>query len=128
MSWKEISFDVPDDLKDAILGELSEHGMSGAWESDPKPGETHIVAYFEQGSDLPAIRASVLSLLARANVPAPPITLGTLEDHDWTEKWKKSYRSFPIGKGFFVIPSWSQSSCPDDRMPIYIDPGQAFGT
>jgi len=29
---------------------------------------------------------------------------------------------------FFVIPSWSDSTCPADRDPIYLDPGQAFGT
>ena len=37
-------------------------------------------------------------------------------------------RSFPIGNDFFVIPSWEPTPCPDDRLPIRIDPGQAFGT
>src|SRR5262249_15899029 len=26
------------------------------------------------------------------------------------------------------IPSWEDCDCPDDRLPIRIDPGQAFGT
>ena len=51
-----------------------------------------------------------------------------VEECDWTEEWKKSYTSFPIGDDFFVIPSWEQTPCPDDRLPIRIDPGQAFGT
>jgi ribosomal protein L11 methyltransferase len=25
-------------------------------------------------------------------------------------------------------PSWADSTCPDDRLPVRIDPGQAFGT
>jgi ribosomal protein L11 methyltransferase len=51
-----------------------------------------------------------------------------VEEMDWTEEWKRSYKSFPIGEGFFVIPSWIETACPQDRFPIRIDPGQAFGT
>src|SRR5262249_56000477 len=53
---------------------------------------------------------------------------GVVEECDWTEEWKKSYTSFPIADDFFVIPSWENPACPDDRLPIRIDPGQAFGT
>jgi ribosomal protein L11 methyltransferase len=58
----------------------------------------------------------------------PPIRRSIVEDHDWTEEWRKSYVSFPIGDDFFVIPSWEESKCPEERLPIRIDPGQAFGT
>jgi len=51
-----------------------------------------------------------------------------VQERDWLEEWKKSYVSFPIGRRFFIIPSWSESKCPSGRMPIHIDPGQAFGT
>jgi ribosomal protein L11 methyltransferase len=33
-----------------------------------------------------------------------------------------------MGNRFFVIPSWLDSTCPPGRFPIFIDPGQAFGT
>jgi ribosomal protein L11 methyltransferase len=56
------------------------------------------------------------------------IAHGVVDERDWTEEWKKSYVSFPIGKEFFIIPSWDLSGCPEDRIGIYIDPGQAFGT
>jgi ribosomal protein L11 methyltransferase len=49
-------------------------------------------------------------------------------ERDWTEEWKKSYTSFPVGNDFFIVPSWCQLAGPDDRLPIQIDPGQAFGT
>jgi ribosomal protein L11 methyltransferase len=51
-----------------------------------------------------------------------------VEERDWTEEWKKLYSSFPIGDDFFVIPSWEDCKCPHGRLPIRIDPGQAFGT
>lgn len=58
----------------------------------------------------------------------PPADSGTVTDRDWGEEWKKSWSSFPLGGRFFVIPSWLDTSCPEGRIPIYIDPGQAFGT
>jgi len=122
--WQEITLVVPDDLKDAVIGALSEQGAAGIWEND----ETRLVAYFDQPPALPAIESVVRSIFIRASHPPPPISLLTVEDRDWTEEWKKSYTSFPIGDAFFVIPSWCVSPCPSDRFPIHIDPGQAFGT
>src|SRR5206468_1445694 len=58
----------------------------------------------------------------------PVISRSVVEECDWTEEWKKSYTSFPIGEDFFVVPSWEECNCPHDRLSIRIDPGQAFGT
>jgi ribosomal protein L11 methyltransferase len=70
----------------------------------------------------------VRSIFQRSGRQNPPISRAIVEEHDWTGEWKKSYTSFPIGDDFFVIPSWEDCKCPDDRLPIRIDPGQAFGT
>lgn len=129
MSWQEITFDVPDDLKDAVVGELSEQGAAGVWEAEePSPGITRLVVYFSQGVDVPQVVGCCSRLFERSNSPAPSVQHAPVQERDWTEEWKKSYRSFPIGQTFFVIPSWSESRCPEDRLPIHIDPGQAFGT
>ena len=129
MSWNQITIDVPDDLKDTIVGELSDNGVAGLWESvEPRPGETRLVAYFDVPPDISAIERRIKSVFDRLNLRAPPIIRGAVAERDWTEEWKKSYSSFAIGDDFFVIPSWSDSECPDDRLPIHIDPGQAFGT
>jgi ribosomal protein L11 methyltransferase len=51
-----------------------------------------------------------------------------VKDQDWGEQWKRSWKSFPLGRRFFIVPSWSDEDWPSDRDPIFIDPGQAFGT
>jgi ribosomal protein L11 methyltransferase len=129
MSWNQLTLDVPDDLKDAIVGELSFEGVSGVWEeAQPRPGHTRLVIYFGPESDLRKIENRVATIFARTGLETPGISREMVEDCDWTEEWKKSYTSFPIGNDFFVIPSWENTPCPDDRLPIRIDPGQAFGT
>src|SRR5215831_18806007 len=126
--WNQITFDVPDDLKDAIVGELSDGGVAGVWEESLTPNSTRLVAYFNDHSDLNRIEGRIREIFDRDRRKAPSIDRKLLENHDWTEEWKKSYTSFPVGKDFFVIPSWENAPCPDDRLPIRIDPGQAFGT
>jgi ribosomal protein L11 methyltransferase len=129
MSWHQLTLDVPDDLIDAVVGEVSGDGVAGVWESHvPEPGVTRLVIYFNIRSNLDTVEASVRTIFQRADRSNPPISRSIVEDLDWTGEWKKSYTSFPIGDDFFVMPSWEDCKCPDDRLPIRIDPGQAFGT
>ncbi len=129
MSWNQLTVDVPDDLIDAVVGEFSGDGVAGVWESySPRPGFTHLVLYFGPRSNLEKIESRLRTVFSRSGRPNPAISQAIVEECDWTEEWKKSYTSFPIGDDFFVIPSWEHPVCPHDRLPIRIDPGQAFGT
>lgn len=129
MSWNQFTLDVPDDLIDVVVGELSGDGVAGVWEShSPAPGLTRLVLYFDRQCNLEQVQGTVSAVFERLHKPAPSISSMIVEERDWMEEWKKSYTSFPISSEFFVIPSWENPVCPDDRLPIRIDPGQAFGT
>ena len=123
MSWNQLTLDVPDDLKDAVVGELFDEGVAGVWENG-----SQLILYFGPRANLPQIERRVRAIFERSGCGNPAISQSVVEDCDWTGEWKKSYTSFPIGDDFFVIPSWDQSKHPHDRLPIRIDPGQAFGT
>jgi ribosomal protein L11 methyltransferase len=129
MAWKQISLDVPDELIDSVVGELSTDGVAGVWESPAsEPGVTRLVLYFNPRTDLDRLETLVHSIFHRIDRRPPLISRALVEEADWTEEWKKSYTGFPIADSFYVIPSWEDPVCPDDRLPIRIDPGQAFGT
>ena len=129
MSWNQLTIDVPDDLVDTVVGELSTDAVAGVWETlSPEPGSTRLICYFGFRSNLERIERNLRSIFLRLERSSPAILRAIVEECDWTEEWKKSYTSFPIADSFFVIPSWEGSACPDDRLPIRIDPGQAFGT
>jgi len=129
MPWTEIALLVPDSLKDAVSGELSDLGAAGLWEDDETAsGHARLIAYFETPPELEVLRSALSPLFQREGLDLPELQPASLKDQDWGEQWKKHWSSFPLGRRFFVIPSWSDSTCPADRDPIYLDPGQAFGT
>jgi ribosomal protein L11 methyltransferase len=53
-----------------------------------------------------------------------------LVEADWANAWKSNYHPLRIGRRFLVIPAWERDDVrpgPDD-LPVYLDPGLAFGT
>ena len=128
MPFSEIRLTVPDPLKDAVSGELSELGAAGIWENETDDGQTHLVAYFQDPPSLERIRTALRTLFQRERLAPPTLESHPVDDRDWSEEWKKSWSSFPLGERFFVIPSWESAECPAERFPIHLDPGQAFGT
>lgn len=50
-----------------------------------------------------------------------------VDNSHWEEEWKKTYHPLSLGKTMEIVPSWMQ---PTDatRLPIFIEPGMAFGT
>ena len=52
----------------------------------------------------------------------------SIDEEDWAESWKKSYKPFRLGKHIVIKPGWEKYDAePEDRI-IEIDPGMAFGT
>src|SRR5437773_4870581 len=129
MSWNQLTVDVPDYLVDAVVGELSGDAVAGVWETEsPRPGFARLILYFSSGYDFQKVEHHVRTVISRSGRQHPRISKTVVEECDWTEEWKKSYTSFPLGDDFFVIPSWESPVVPPDRFAIHIDPGQAFGT
>jgi ribosomal protein L11 methyltransferase len=58
-----------------------------------------------------------------------------IETRDYEEAYKEFYKPFPVGKKLWVIPTWEKDSeitkalwQPTNGIPLYINPGVAFGT
>ncbi|MDD6884313.1 MAG: 50S ribosomal protein L11 methyltransferase [Eubacteriales bacterium] len=52
----------------------------------------------------------------------------TVDEEDWAESWKKSFKPFRLGSHMLVKPSWEQCDAAAEDKIIEIDPGMAFGT
>jgi len=81
-------------------------------------GEIHFKAYFEKDKEFPAD----LNLFI--------IGKTSLEEKNWLEEWKKYFKPTRVSEKIWVVPSWQKESfqVPEGSIPIYIYPGQTFGT
>ena len=77
-----------------------------------------------------AVRAALLPSFEREGFDLPDLkSVDRYKDQDWGEQVEEDTGpAFRLGRRFFVVPSWSDSECPRGSVPIYMDPGQAFGT
>jgi len=131
MSWQTITLTVPEELKDAIVGEFSSDGIAGVWERDLPSREddaVELVLYFEPGHPPPLVDARVGRVFERNGYDRPSVAVGRQEKEDWTREWRKGFTSFSVGTRFQAVPSWEDPSVAKERIPIRIDPGLAFGT
>ena len=70
-----------------------------------------------------------LQMIARESgltLPAPEFK--PVQDADWAELWKSHYRPLRVGEQLLIVPVWEEAEIKSDDIPIYMDPGQAFGT
>jgi ribosomal protein L11 methyltransferase len=60
-------------------------------------------------------------------VKAPRVSVGTRDEEEWAEAWKKYYKPLRIGP-FHVVPAWERPEITGDDLVLRLDPGMAFGT
>jgi len=47
---------------------------------------------------------------------------------NWQANWREHFRPVKVGKSLIILPSWETAFKLDGRHPVWIDPGQGFGT
>jgi ribosomal protein L11 methyltransferase len=54
--------------------------------------------------------------------------LGKIENQPWSRQCEDAFPPLAVGDGLVVLAPWHRGAEPDSRVPIYINPGSAFGT
>ena len=69
-----------------------------------------------------------LALLRRAYPSLGEPSFRRLDPADWTEAWKRGYRTQHIGRSLVIVPSWEAYTPRPGEHVLHLDPGMAFGT
>lgn len=56
------------------------------------------------------------------------LIIGSVNEEDWANNWKKYYKPTRIGKSIVVKPIWEEYKKEGNDIVIELDPGMAFGT
>ncbi|MBR5751614.1 MAG: 50S ribosomal protein L11 methyltransferase [Clostridia bacterium] len=106
---EEIARRIGDDVK-----------VTGYYPMDERASDT-LAAVRQRVAELPRLAPGV-------DLGKLEVLAGSVDDEDWAENWKKSYKPFRLGRSIVIKPGWEEYSPePGDRI-ITIDPGMAFGT
>ena len=97
--------------------------------------DVKVSGYYPEDERIKDTVANIRARLSSLRQLAPEIDMGKLElrfddidEEDWAESWKKSYKPFRLGKHIVICPGWESYSPDEGDKVITIDPGMAFGT
>ena len=110
-----------------ILYSAAELSGSIGTEVQELPDGTRMRIYYRSGEELSYWRGRLLDAL----VPWPSVIvedIGKIENQQWSRQSEEAFPPLEVGRGLVVLAPWHKGSEPPARMPIYINPGSAFGT
>ena len=145
--WLEISIDTAEEALDDLCARLTMNGATGLVIEDEEDFKSFLEqnrqywdyvddALLEQMkgaarvkfyvTDDPDGEAQRKKWMAGIDLP---YTAVRLRENDWATSWQKYYRPLAVGERLYIIPDWLRDApAPEGRIPLYLDPGLAFGT
>ena len=97
--------------------------------------DVKVSGYYPEDERIKDTVANIRARLSSLRQLAPEVDMGKLElrfddidEEDWAESWKKSYKPFRLDKHIVICPGWESYSPDEGDKVITIDPGMAFGT
>lgn len=87
-----------------------------------------VSGFFPVGFDACGIHSALCELRERSIFPTGSLEVSQMgiDSEDWENEWRKYYAPIEIGK-VVIVPAW-QSAPDNGEIPVFIEPGMAFGT
>ncbi len=139
--WLEVSLTVDGEMAEAVAEVLRRYLPDGvaiestavaagpADENGHAVGPLRVCGYIPADEKLEQTRKDIeqgLWYLGRIS-PLPTPEFKLIQEVNWMEAWKEHYHPIPIGKRLLILPSWITPEG-EDRRPVRIEVGMAFGT
>lgn len=139
--WQEVSLTVDGEMAEAVAEVLRRYIPDGvviestavkagpADENGHAVGPLRVCGYIPVDSQLEDTRQRIeqgLWYLGRIS-PLPDPEFKLIKEVNWMEAWKDHYHPIPIGRKLIILPAWIDPQG-QDRIPIRIELGMAFGT
>jgi ribosomal protein L11 methyltransferase len=141
IGWLEVSLLVDGELAEAAAEVLARHIPAGVviestrvkmdeFNAGGAVGLLRVYGYLPMDDQVTDRRGRIehdLWFLGRIS-PLPEPEFRQVWEEDWTQVWKGQFQPALVGKKLLVMPPWADLSPPENRIPILINPGMAFGT
>ena len=110
-----------------ILYSAAELSGSIGTEVQELPDGTRMRIYYRSDEELAYWRGRLLDALAHW----PSVTIediGKIENQQWSRQSEDAFPPLDVGRSLVVLAPWHKRKEQPGRIPIYINPGSAFGT
>ena len=139
--WQEVSLVVDGEMAEAVAEVLRRYIPDGvaiestavkagpADENGQAIGPLRVCGYLPVDDQLEETQQGIeqgLWYLGRIS-PLPDPEFKLIKEVNWMEAWKEHYHPIPIGRKLVILPAWINPEG-QDRIPIRIELGMAFGT
>jgi len=138
--WNYLQASFPPDDLDEASGILWSLGTNGIEEDSLRSDRLQIKAYFDPLQDLQALCHDFKAQCRSAGISLFRCTARIQTERDWFRKWRQQLEPFSVGRRFRIV-AIERAAHPDasvrakhnraagqSRIPIFIEPGMAFGT
>jgi ribosomal protein L11 methyltransferase len=125
--WTVARIRAPSNRKDEVVQILWELDTLGIEEQEAEG--PLLLTYFRVEVSPEALRLRLQESFTERGIEPVSVRTGNYraDPAEWIRSYRASFRGFPLGRRFFLHPSWEAPSA-DGRIPIQLDPGHAFGT
>lgn len=122
MKYIKLVIQVSDNYQESLIAELFDMDFDGFEQQ-----ENRIIAYITKENFGISDRERIDQLLAAYPGNGYIDSEEVVADQNWNEQWEQTVRAQTIGS-FFVKPTWSRETVPEDKILLEIDPKMSFGT
>jgi ribosomal protein L11 methyltransferase len=131
--WRQISVTVAPNGEEAVAALLERlYGQSASVYVSAATREIVVTVYSPKSlaeAKRTALRAGLNEVAAGGLEIGPAkISIQSIRREDWTESWKKFFKTIEIGRALLIKPSWSQRRPQKGQATVVLDPGLSFGT
>ncbi len=97
------------------------------FEIDGEKKKRLMEVYLTEEPDHTLLADAILNIASINNIPAPDLKIEQLNDVDWVSHSQKILKPIDAGK-FYLFGDHDRDTIPENRIPILMEAGQAFGT
>lgn len=125
--WWYITIKADARQEDSLFSLADITGSIGTELQEQPEGDSRLRIYYRNNEDIAHWREKLLAAMTEF----PGISIedwGKIENQPWNVVAEEAFPPLPVGKGLVVLAPWHKDDAPTDRMPLFINPGSAFGT
>ena len=125
--WWYITVSADDGQEEILFSIADISGSIGTELQELPSGGIKLRAYYRSSEDLHVWKARLLDAM-KSWINIKIDDFGKIENQPWNVASQEAFPPLPVGKTLVVLAPWHKGTEPEGLMPLYINPGSAFGT